>query len=137
MTQTNQTKHHGGQTTASSLLSGQGSPGNSLTPIPPASRRHWDGRWARCFRGDASGKEFACQHRKFKTLIWSLGLEDPLEESMATHSSILSWRIPWTEEPGGLLSMGLQELDTTETTKHTHTHTHTQGDNVSKTLGSL
>ena len=41
------------------------------------------------------------------------GWEDPLEKGMATHSSILAWRIPWTEEPGGLQSMGLQELDTT------------------------
>ena len=40
--------------------------------------------------------------------IWSLGREHPLEEEMATHSSILAWRIPWTEEPGGLQSMGLQ-----------------------------
>ena len=38
----------------------------------------------------------------------SLGWEDPLEEEMATHSSILSWKIPWAEEPGGLQSMGLQ-----------------------------
>ena len=37
-----------------------------------------------------------------------LGWEDPLEEEMATHSSILAWRIPWTEEPGGLQSTGLQ-----------------------------
>ena len=40
--------------------------------------------------------------------ILSLGQKDPLEESMATHSSILAWRIPWTEEPGGLGSIGLQ-----------------------------
>ena len=38
----------------------------------------------------------------------SLGWEDPLEEGMATHSSILAWRIPWTEQPGGLQSMGSQ-----------------------------
>ena len=38
----------------------------------------------------------------------SLGREDPLEKAMATHSSILAWKIPWTEEPGGLQSMGLQ-----------------------------
>ena len=38
--------------------------------------------------------------------VWSLGWEDPLEEGMAAHSSILAWRIPWTEEPGGLQSMG-------------------------------
>ena len=37
-----------------------------------------------------------------------LGWEDPLEKGMATHSSILAWRIPWTEEPGGIQSMGLQ-----------------------------
>ena len=39
-----------------------------------------------------------------------LGSEDPLEEGMETHSSILAWRIPWTEEPGGLQSMGLQRF---------------------------
>ena len=44
----------------------------------------------------------------------SLGQEDPLEKEMATHSSILAWRNPWTEEPGGLQSMGHKELDTTE-----------------------
>ena len=45
---------------------------------------------------------------KQETQIQSLGLEDPLEEEMATHSSILAWKIPWTEEPGGLQSMGSQ-----------------------------
>ena len=55
----------------------------------------------------------------------SLGWEDPLEEAMATLSSILAWSIPWTEEPGGLKSMGSQELDMTEQLTHTHTHTHT------------
>mgnify|MGYP007134204067 CR=1 FL=1 len=49
-----------------------------------------------------------------ETRVPSLGREDPLEKGMATHSSILAWRIPWTEEPGGLQSMGLQESDTTE-----------------------
>ena len=44
-----------------------------------------------------------------KTQVQSLGQEDPLEEEMATHSNILAWRIPWTEEPGGLLSMGLTQ----------------------------
>ena len=42
-----------------------------------------------------------------ETQVLSLGQEDPLEEGMATHSSILAWRVPWTEEPGGLQSMGL------------------------------
>ena len=50
----------------------------------------------------------------------SLGLEDPLEEGMATHSSILAWRIPWTEEPGGYSLQGCEESDTTEETEHTH-----------------
>ena len=46
--------------------------------------------------------------------VRSLGLEDPLEEGTATHSSILAWRITWIEEPGGLQFMGLQkELDMT------------------------
>ena len=42
--------------------------------------------------------------------VESLGQEDPLEEGMATHSSILAWRILWTEEPGGLKSIGLQRV---------------------------
>ena len=41
--------------------------------------------------------------------VQALGLEDTLEEEMATHSSILAWRIPWTEDPGGLQSMGSQK----------------------------
>jgi len=45
-----------------------------------------------------------------KTWVQSLGLEDPLEKGMATHSSILAWRIPCTEEPGELQSMGLQRI---------------------------
>ena len=45
-----------------------------------------------------------------ETRVESLGQEDPLEKGMATHSSILAWRIPWTEEPGRLLSMGSQRV---------------------------
>ena len=45
-----------------------------------------------------------------ETWVWPLGREDPLEEGMATHSSILAWRIPWTEEPCGLQSIGLQRV---------------------------
>ena len=47
-----------------------------------------------------------------ETWVQFLGWEDPLEKEMETQSSILAWRIPWTEEPRGLLSMGSQELDT-------------------------
>ena len=56
--------------------------------------------------------------------VRSLGLEDPLEEGGATHSSVLAWRVPWTEEPGGLKSMGSQRV------RHKRSdlaHTHTVG----------
>ena len=46
----------------------------------------------------------------WETWVRSLGREDPLEKGMATHSSILAWRIPWAEEPGGLQSMGSQRV---------------------------
>ena len=60
------------------------------------------------FPGRSVGKEFPAVQ---ETQVLSLGREDPLEEEMATHSSILAWKIPWAEEPGGLQFMGLQELD--------------------------
>ena len=49
-----------------------------------------------------------------ETWVQPLGQEDPLEKGMATHSSVLAWRIPWIEEPGRLQSMGHKELDTTK-----------------------
>ena len=55
-----------------------------------------------------------------ETWVQSLGWEKPLEEGMTNHSSILAWRIPRAEEPGGLQSMGSQELDTTERLNHHH-----------------
>ena len=58
------------------------------------------------FPGGTSGKESPCQGRRQETRVQSLGREDPLEKEMATHSSILAWTIPWTEEAGGLPSMG-------------------------------
>ena len=45
-----------------------------------------------------------------ETQVQSLGWKDPLEEEMATHPTILTWRIPWTEEPGGIESVGLQRV---------------------------
>ena len=53
------------------------------------------------------------------TQVQSLGREDPLEEEMATHSSIFAWRIPWTEEPGGLQSIGSQRVGYDWATEHT------------------
>ena len=64
--------------------------------------------------GGASGKEPPVNAGGMQ--VPSLGWEDPLEKVMATHSSILAWRIPWTEEPGGYSPWGLKELDTTEVT---------------------
>ena len=56
---------------------------------------------------------------KQETHVYSLGQEDPLKKEIATHSSILAWKIAWTEEPGGLQSMGSQDSDTTERLKTT------------------
>ena len=56
------------------------------------------------------------------TRIACLGREDPLEEGMATHSGILAWRIPWTEEPGGLQSAGSHRVG--HSRAHTQTHSH-------------
>ena len=47
-----------------------------------------------------------------ETLVQPLGQKDPLEEEMVTHSNILAWKIPWTEEPGGLQSMGVTKSQT-------------------------
>ena len=61
--------------------------------------------WVLGFPGGVSGKEPAWQCRR-QTPVWSLGLEDPLEEEIIAHSSSLAWRIPWTEEPGRLQAIG-------------------------------
>ena len=55
-----------------------------------------------------------------ETQVRSLGGEDPVEQDMATHSSIRAWKIPWTEEPGGLQPRGRRESDTPEHSKHRH-----------------
>ena len=61
----------------------------------------------------------------WETRIQPLNQEDALERGMATHSSILAWRIPWTEEPGGLQSVESQRVRHDRAT-NTHTHTHTR-----------
>ena len=58
-------------------------------------------------------KNLPAVQEMLETRVQSLGWKDPLEKEMATHCSILAWRIPWTEEPGGLQSMGSQESDMT------------------------
>ena len=65
-----------------------------------------------------SGKESACQYRRRR--VPSVSWEDPLEKEMGTHSSILAWKIPWTEEPGRVQFMGSKESDAIE---HTHIYT--------------
>ena len=68
------------------------------------------------FPDGSDGKESACKAGEMDLI---LGWEDPLEKGMATHSSILSWRIPWTEEPDGLQSTGSQRVRHNRATKHT------------------
>ena len=62
------------------------------------------------FPGGSAVKNLPAMQDSQETQVQSLGQKDPLEEGTATHSSILAWRIPWTEEPGGLQSMGLQRV---------------------------
>ena len=74
-------RHDWSDLAAAAAMANEGFPGDSVIKNSPAMR---------------------------ETLVWSLSWEDPLEKEMATHSSILAWRIPWTEEPGRLQSIGLQ-----------------------------
>ena len=73
-----------------------------------SGKASWDPAWLQLhpgwgFPGGASDEEPACQRRRhIEARVRFLGQEDPLEEDMATQSSILAWGIPWTEEPGGL-----------------------------------
>ena len=62
------------------------------------------------FCGGSDGTELAYPCSMLETSIQSLGQEGPLEKEIATHSGSLSWRIPWTEEPGGVQSMGSQRV---------------------------
>ena len=68
------------------------------------------------FSGGSAVKNLPVVLEMKKTWVQSLGQEDPLEEGMATHSSIPAWRIPWTEKPGSR-----KELDMTEVTEHART----------------
>ena len=73
-----------------------------------------------------------------ETWVRFLGGEDPLEKGMATHSSILAWRIPWTEEPGGLQSRGAQTVRHNRATNtYIHTYTHTQASLVDQLVKKL
>ena len=100
-----------------------------LPPIPPSIRVFSNESTLRivytstfiCFSvlgfpGVANGKEAACQCRRHETWVRSLSREYPLEKGMAAHFSVLAWRTPWTEEPGGLPPMGSQRVNMTEAT---------------------
>ena len=69
------------------------------------------------FPGGSAVKNLPAMQELQETRVRSLGWADPLEEGMATHSSILAWSMPWIEEPGGLRPWGRKELDMTEVTE--------------------
>ena len=78
-------------------------PGPGIEPGSPALQ-------ADALPSEPPGKLVVKNPPANETQVLSLGREDPLKEGMATHSSILAWRIPWTEEPGGLQSLGSQRV---------------------------
>ena len=82
----------------------------SSTLAPRASVSHSLLLSTRRIPGGSVVKNPPAMQETQKMRVPSLGHEDPLEEGMATHSRILAWRMPWTEEPGGLHSMGLQRV---------------------------
>ena len=87
-----------------------------------------------------SGKESACQCRRRKrTWVQSLDWDDLLEKEMTTDSSIVAWEIPWTEEPGGLQSMGLQRVrhDWVTEDAYTHCQSYTWGISCSKSRNNI
>ena len=91
--------------------------------------------WDMLLPGGASGKEHTCQRRRQKTQVWSLGWEDPLKEGMATTPVFLPWESTWTEELGGLQSMGSQIVRhfwATNSQTHTHKHMHIRCDSLVK-----
>ena len=82
--------------------------------IPTSTASSWLSRWL-------SGNHLPTQEMQ-ENQLRSLGREDPLEEEMAAYSSIPAWKIPWTEEPHGLQSTGLERVWHHLTTKHARTH---------------
>ena len=75
--------------------------------------------WQGGFPGGSAVKNPSAMRETQEMGIWSLGQENPLEKGMAAHSRICAWRIPWSEEPGRLQSIGSQDLGTTEETELT------------------
>ena len=67
--------------------------------------------YGRIYDPEGVAQRLKCLPAMWETWVRSWGWEDPLEKEMATHFSIIAWRIPWTEEPGGLQSTGLQRVE--------------------------
>ena len=84
------------------------SPGSPVVKNLPAVQETQESRVQSLGWGDPSTPVSPVLQETQESRVQSLGWGDPLEEEMATHCSILSWRTPWTEKPGGLQSMGLQ-----------------------------
>ena len=83
------------------------------TDIDRRSSKDKDADWSSvvtCHRASLVAQMVKNPPVMWETWVQSLGWEDPLKKEMATHSGILAWRIPWTEEPGGLQSLGLQRV---------------------------
>ena len=93
---------------------GRLSPDDLTFPLPTCGL--WVLHWMRPMQGRRASqvvlvvKNLPANSGDIETRVRSLGQEDPLEKEMATHRSILGWRIPWTEEPGGLQSVGLHRV---------------------------
>ena len=87
-----------------------------MLPLPSTFVHTWTCWWRHMYMGIGTSlmaqweKNPPAAQEPQKMRVWSLGQEDALEEGVATHSSILAWRIPWTEEPGRLHAIGLQRV---------------------------
>ena len=101
------------------------SPSNPTTYTCHSKREQYSLRikfWHAYFKTSLVAQRIKCLPAMQETWVRSLGRKDPLEKEMATHSSILAWRIPLTEEPGGLQSMGSQRVGHDWATSYTHAY---------------
>ena len=86
--------------------------------LDTGGRNYLKERWRRGFPVGSRVKNPPATQEPQETRVWSLGWEDPLQEEMVTHSNILAWRILWTEEPGGLPSIGSHRVRHNWMTEH-------------------
>ena len=88
--------------------------------FPPTLQFYFKLKYSCCASQVAEWWRILLKQETQETQVQSLNWEDPLEKEMATHSSILAWRIPWTEEPGGLQSMGSQRVTQLSMNAHSY-----------------